>query len=110
MSHRVPLGSIHSLPLTHPSGFVYVARFPSTPFPPGTLTNSPLAEISLSPSFSKLLGTWAPVPCRNLVDWIEYVYKVTANRGYWADALCCECLGWTSEHQGGRDGWKGTTG
>ena len=29
---------IHSLPLTHPAGFVYVARFPSAPFPPGTFT------------------------------------------------------------------------
>ena len=31
-----PAGSIHSLPLTHPAGFVSVARFPSAPFPPGT--------------------------------------------------------------------------
>ena len=28
---------IRSLPLAHPSGFVYVARFPSAPFPPGTV-------------------------------------------------------------------------
>ena len=28
---------IRSLPLAHPSGFVYVARFPLAPFPPGTV-------------------------------------------------------------------------
>jgi hypothetical protein len=28
---------IRSLPLAHPTGFVYVARLPSAPFPPGTI-------------------------------------------------------------------------
>jgi hypothetical protein len=36
MSLRFPLAPFGSLPLTHPAGFVYVARFPSAPFPPGT--------------------------------------------------------------------------
>ena len=30
---------IRSLPLAHPAGFVYVARFPSAPFPPGTFAS-----------------------------------------------------------------------
>jgi len=34
---KLGLRLIRSLPLAHPSGFVYVARFPSAPFPPGTI-------------------------------------------------------------------------
>jgi len=33
---KLGLRLIRSLRLAHPSGFVYVARLPSAPFPPGT--------------------------------------------------------------------------
>src|SRR5882757_6238816 len=46
----LPAGSIRSLPLAHPAGFVYVARFPSAPLIDSPPRSSTLSRFPVYPS------------------------------------------------------------